>query len=163
MAIFDKTGGQDSDLSLERVLKEERNPLRRSELLTTLGHWHSSLNHYDRALAYHDRALQENPKNDKAFRNKGAVYSLMGEDEKARECYNEALQLQKTVLEQRISQFRGKPQVPPARSARVCCVCGMDLKWIPAMVDRQTGEAFCEQDSRHFGLDPGQRPAHRAR
>ena len=39
-----------------------------------------------------------------------------------------------------------------------CCICDKDLTGLPAMVDRTTGEAFCEQDAHYFGMHPSNRP-----
>lgn len=39
-----------------------------------------------------------------------------------------------------------------------CCICGKDLTGQPAMVDRVTGEAFCERDAHYFGMHPSNRP-----
>ena len=39
-----------------------------------------------------------------------------------------------------------------------CCICGKDLTGLPAMVDKPTGEAFCERDAHYFGQHPSNRP-----
>ena len=65
----------------------------RSHVLTTLGRCYDGLEQFERSLEYHDRALREDPLNYSAHVNKGVVYRLMGDYEKAAASYATALKM----------------------------------------------------------------------
>jgi tetratricopeptide (TPR) repeat protein len=144
-----------------------------AELHVSLGALLELQEKYDEAIEHLERAVQMNDGLAVGHANLAVAYAGSGRFEDAEAELRAAVvrgYRQRKVIEERISEFREKAQstpvraeapaalAPPPRSAMICCVCGKDLTGSPAMVDRRTGEAFCEGDSEYFGVDASQRP-----
>lgn len=88
--------------ALPLLLKAQNQPLKtftKSEVLTTIGNCYSELDRFEEALQYHDQAISADPRNHKAYVNKGIVFRLQGKYDDAERCYSKALELQPDYAE----------------------------------------------------------------
>jgi tetratricopeptide (TPR) repeat protein len=143
-----------------------------AELHVSLGALLELQEEYDEAIQHLERAVQMNDGLAVAHANLSLAYAGAGRFDEADASLRAAVvrgYAQEKVIKNRIREFRKKAQATAAatpapktahaaKPAMVCCVCGKDLSGGPAMVDKLTGEAFCENDSQYFGMDPKQRP-----
>jgi Tfp pilus assembly protein PilF len=148
-----------------------------AELHVSLGALLELQEKYNEAIQHLERAVQMNDSLAVGHANLAMAYAGAGRFDEAETSLRAAVvrgYRQEKVIRERIGEFRKKAQSTDAaprpqptahspRPAMVCCVCGKDLAGVPAMIDRVTGEAFCESDSQYFGLDPKQRPTPAAR
>jgi len=84
---------------LERALQKPMESSEKSILLTTIGNCFNRLQQFDKSLEYHELAIREDPKNHRAYVNKGVVYRLMGDYDKAAEAYTKARELAPDYVE----------------------------------------------------------------
>ena len=54
---------------------------------------------YELAITCCDIALDLDPKNEKAYLNKGLTFEKMGKDNEAKNCYNQAVAINPRILE----------------------------------------------------------------
>lgn len=75
----------------------------KSEVLTMIGNCYYELDEYEESIKYHDMAIKVDPKNHKAFVNKGVVCRLLGEFDEAEKMYSKALELEPEYADLHVS------------------------------------------------------------
>lgn len=70
-----------------------------SLILTVIGNCYNELDEFEKAVSYHDRAIAADPRNYKAYVNRGISYRLQGDFAKAKESYNRALEIEPDYAE----------------------------------------------------------------
>jgi tetratricopeptide (TPR) repeat protein len=70
-----------------------------SMLLTAIGNCYNELEDYEKAIEFHDRAIAADPRNHKAFVNRGIAYRLQGDYDQAEASYTQALELEPNYAE----------------------------------------------------------------
>lgn len=83
----------------EKALSNPAMAGEKSDLLTVLGNCYNEIDEFEKSLEYHTQAIQADPKNHRAYVNKGIVHRLLAQYDEAEECYNQALKLQPDYAE----------------------------------------------------------------
>lgn len=78
---------------LQRATEQPLQRYAKSDVLSMIGNCYNELREMEQSLKYHDLAIAEDPNNHKAYVNKGIVYRLQGEYDKAEKMYTQALSL----------------------------------------------------------------------
>lgn len=94
MQLFQERKFAEAAIHLETALNMPDTTVSQSMLLTVIGNCHNELKDYEKSLEYHDRAIAADPQNYKAYVNRGVVYRLTGQAEKAADSYTQALAIE---------------------------------------------------------------------